>query len=84
MKPTTYEVSTGINGMCKSPAVWVPEGNDYASLFYIERPKWIKDDYAWSAILSSIKIELPQGFEVRRATAVPALNAHHALRHATS
>jgi len=31
----------------------------------IKRPKWVKDDKAWRSILSSIKIELPQGFEVQ-------------------
>lgn len=65
MKPTSYEINEGITGLCKSSAVWVSEGNGYAPLFYIKRPKWVKDDKAWKAILSSIKIELPQGFEVR-------------------
>lgn len=58
MKPEEYSVSGPIKGLCKQSAVWITEGNVSAPLFYIARPKWIKDDEAWKEIVKSIKIDL--------------------------
>ena len=32
---------------------------------YLQRPKWIEDDAAGEAIVKSIRIELPVGFEIK-------------------
>lgn len=39
--------------------------NIIATLVYLQRPKWIKDDEVWKKIVDSIKLELPLGFDVK-------------------
>jgi hypothetical protein len=58
MKPERYSVWGPVKGICKQSAVWVHESNTSAPLFYIGRPKWIKDDNVWQAIVDSIQIDL--------------------------
>ena len=39
--------------------------NVYTPLVYFQGAKWIKDDACWEKIVSSIRLQLPNGFEVK-------------------
>ena len=64
MKIETYSIC-GPNFMTKQNHVLGCSGNKCAPLFYIQRPKWIKDDVVWEKICKSIKLELEQGIEIK-------------------
>ena len=65
MKIESYSVDAPISGICKQYGVWAQEGNAVAPLIYFQRPKWIKDDAAWKKLVESVRLGLPQGFEVK-------------------
>ena len=64
-KPSHYEVSGPISGICKSWGVWGQDGNITAPLFCMQRPKWIKDDACWEKIVTSVKLNLPSETEIK-------------------
>ncbi len=66
MKVDSYSVELmPTPGLWKRPCVLAHEGNKAAPLFYLQRPKWIKDDADWSRIVRSIELRLPGGFEIK-------------------
>lgn len=65
MKIERLEVNGPIKGICRQPAIWGGEGNGFAPLVYLQRPKWIKDDTVWDKIVKGIRLELHSGFEVQ-------------------
>jgi len=65
VKVESYTVNKKpIQNLCKQSAVWGCEGNTSWPLFYMQRPKWIKDDKAWAQIVDSVRLALPCNFEV--------------------
>jgi len=64
MKIESYSTNRPVAGICRQYGVWAQEGSVTSPLIYLQRPKWIKDDAAWLKIVESIRLELPQGFEV--------------------
>ena len=40
------------------------EPNILAPIVYLQRPKWIDDNEKWNEIVKSIRLDLPQGFEI--------------------
>ena len=65
MKAKSYEVTGPINGVCKQSAIWIKDVCCISPLVYLQRPKWIKDDAIWNEIVSSVRINLPVGKEVK-------------------
>lgn len=66
MKIKSYFVSGPVEGICKQHAIWV-SGDDASSLWpvvYLQRPKWFKDDVAWEKICKSIRLDVPEDFEI--------------------
>jgi hypothetical protein len=64
MKVYNYQTSRPIQGVCKQYAIWTREGNTSVPLIYFQRPSWIESDEAWEAIIDSIELNLPVGFQV--------------------
>jgi len=67
MKLKSYSIGEPIQGICKQYAVWGhdADNNSISPLFYIQRPKWIKDDMVWEQITKAVKVELPIGLEIK-------------------
>lgn len=64
MKVKSYSVSGPVEGLVKQHAVWAEDGSTLAPLVYLQRPKWIANDVQWLAIVNSIRLDLPAGFDV--------------------
>jgi len=65
MKVHHYHVSGPIDGACKQSAVWARGEDDvYWPIIYLQRPKWITDDVVWARIVDSVRLNLPNNFEV--------------------
>ena len=68
MKVTHYVPSGPMQGLNKQHCIYgrgAKPDNVYTPLVYFQRPKWIKDDACWEKIVSSIRLQLPNGFEVK-------------------
>lgn len=52
-------------GLTKQACIYGNAGCIGAPLVYLQRPKWIKDDFVWEEITRSLSLNLPLGFEVR-------------------
>jgi hypothetical protein len=65
MKADSYHISEPIKSICKSHGLWISEGNGYAPLIYFQKPKWIEDEELWQRIVTSIRITLPAGTEIK-------------------
>lgn len=63
-KPDSYFISNPVEGLCKSYGAWGMSDNVCTPLIYFRRPKWIKDDECWDKIVKSVRINLPEGFEI--------------------
>lgn len=63
-KEYKIEALSSGDGLCKSPSVWIQSGNCLAPLFYLRRPKWIKQDSDWAFIVENVldKFSLPSDF----------------------
>lgn len=64
MKLETYSIGSPVSGVCKQHAILATEGCTTSPIVYLQRPKWIKDDAAWERIVKSIRLDLPNGFNV--------------------
>jgi hypothetical protein len=64
MKVESYSIASPAKGLSKQHVILANEGCTGAPLVYLQRPKWIADDAQWLAIVASIRLELPAGFEV--------------------
>lgn len=67
MKIKSYSVWEPVKGICKQHAVWIKNENSSNSFFpliYLQRPKWLKDDVAWEKICKSIRLDIPEDFEI--------------------
>ena len=66
MKVDFYHTRGPLRGLCKQSAIWVcsKDTSCYAPLVYLQRPKWITDDDAWHKIVCSVRLNLPEGYEV--------------------
>lgn len=58
-------VEAPVPGFSKSYAVYGHSGNAMSPLFYIKRPKWIKDDSCWQQIIKSIHLSIPSGTKIK-------------------
>lgn len=61
--PKSYQFVPAGSYRHKQDSIWVnyqhPSGcAATAPLFYIQRPKWIKDDKSWERIVKSIRLDL--------------------------
>ena len=69
MKLTSYFLHHPENKKCvmsKQYSIWGQfQSNCISPLIYLQRPKWIKDDEVWKQVCESVKIELPENFEVK-------------------
>ena len=64
LKIKSYFVSSPIKGICKQYGIWVSGNvNSIMPLIYLQKPKYI-DENKWDEICKSVKITLPEGFEV--------------------
>jgi hypothetical protein len=61
----SYSICQGLGSTPSSWGAWASSGNHASPLFYIRRPKWIKDDACWKKIVKSIKITLLAGTEIK-------------------
>lgn len=64
MKLETYSIGKPVSGVCRQYAIWATEGSTTSPIVYLQRPKWITDDAAWERIVKSIRLDLPNGFNV--------------------
>ena len=64
MKIESYTVEGPIDGLVKQYAIWIKDNGCISPLVYLQRPKWIANDAQWLAIVHSIRLTLPVGFEV--------------------
>ena len=64
MKVKSYSVEGPIEGLIKQHAVWAEEGSCIFPLIYLQRPKWIVKDDQWKKIVNSVRLTLPENFEV--------------------
>ena len=66
MKIVSYSVCGPIDRVSKQHAIYGHYSeNKMIPLVYLQRPKWIKDDTAWQAIVGSIQLLLPSGTDIR-------------------
>ncbi len=63
--PITISLCGPQHGLSHGHAIWATRGSVAAPLVYLRRPKWIKDDASWQAILDAIEFQLPQGIVIR-------------------
>lgn len=66
MKIESYSIlTTGLRPI-KSPAIWVckKDTNGMYPLVYFKKPKWVDED-DFKKVLESIKLHLPQDFELK-------------------
>lgn len=64
MKIESYYICSPIKGLCKQYSLMAREDNGSTPIVYFQRPKFIEDDAKWEQIVKSIRIDLPQGFEI--------------------
>ena len=62
-----YGTSGPVSGLRKQNAIvgYAQEGNYMSTILYLQRPKWIKDDDVWQKICDSVRLDLPQGMEIK-------------------
>lgn len=64
MKVEKIEICGPVNGLWKSHAICIQEGNSSAPIMYISRPKWIKDETKWKEIVNSLQLSIKAGTEI--------------------
>jgi hypothetical protein len=63
--PTSYSLCGPQDGLSQGHAIWASSGSLAVPLVYLRRPKWIKNDASWQAILDAIEFKLQQGIVIR-------------------
>ena len=67
MKLEFYSISPPVKGLTKSFVIWIREESTIYPLVYLQKPKWISDK-SFKKIVLSIRLDLPQDFEISNAT----------------
>lgn len=65
MKINFYVISDGFGLRKQKHFLGSEDGCSYSPLVYFQRPRWIKDDAVWEEICKSLRLTLPQGFEIK-------------------
>lgn len=65
MKLESYSVVGPCKPLWTGYAVIGTEGNASMPILYLRRPKAITDDSVWKAIVESLHLSLPDGFEIK-------------------